>query len=175
MLSSARKYGLRINFDLHTIPGSQNGYNHSGTLGQVNVLNVIMGVADAQRALYYIPSSSNSFRSPSTSTASNHKRSARRARSGRISSHPRASPFPPSLPPLFRGNSRCHFASYLEAHNSIPNITGYGAGNGHLISIHDGFEGVAAYAGFLSSSDRITLDTHTHRTLSSTSSRAHRD
>lgn len=26
----ARKYGLRINLDLHTAPGSQNGYNHSG-------------------------------------------------------------------------------------------------------------------------------------------------
>jgi glucan 1,3-beta-glucosidase len=32
----ARKYGLRINLDLHTMPGSQNGYNHSGKLGTVN-------------------------------------------------------------------------------------------------------------------------------------------
>ncbi len=24
----ARKYGIRINMDLHTIPGSQNGWNH---------------------------------------------------------------------------------------------------------------------------------------------------
>ena len=26
----ARKYGLRINLDLHAVPGSQNGYNHVG-------------------------------------------------------------------------------------------------------------------------------------------------
>jgi glucan 1,3-beta-glucosidase len=29
----ARKYGIRINLDLHTAPGSHNGYNHSGMLG----------------------------------------------------------------------------------------------------------------------------------------------
>ncbi len=28
----ARKYGLRINLDLHAVPGSQNGYNHSAVL-----------------------------------------------------------------------------------------------------------------------------------------------
>jgi hypothetical protein len=30
------------------------GYNHSGKFGQVNFLNGIMGVANAQRALDYI-------------------------------------------------------------------------------------------------------------------------
>ncbi len=28
-----RKYGIRINLDLHTAPGSQNGWNHSGKIG----------------------------------------------------------------------------------------------------------------------------------------------
>ena len=89
----ARKYGLRVNIDLHTIPGSQNGeplfrieshrnretpppetkrphcyaflvtdfpspsllgYNHSGKSGDPNVLNGVMGIANAQRALNYI-------------------------------------------------------------------------------------------------------------------------
>lgn len=50
----ARKYGLRISLDLHTAPGSQNGYNHSGKSGQVNFLNGPMGVANAQRMLDYI-------------------------------------------------------------------------------------------------------------------------
>lgn len=75
----ARKYGIRINLDLHTIPGSQNGqsptalfvpsstmeqpdscaavgtgYNHSGKLGEINFLNGPMGVANAERALEYI-------------------------------------------------------------------------------------------------------------------------
>ena len=50
----ARKYGLRINLDLHAVPGSQNGYNHSGKLGQVNFMNGVMGYANAQRTLDYI-------------------------------------------------------------------------------------------------------------------------
>jgi glucan 1,3-beta-glucosidase len=50
----ARKYGLRIYLDLHTIPGSQNAFNHSGKQGQVNFLNGLMGIANAQRALDYI-------------------------------------------------------------------------------------------------------------------------
>ena len=50
----ARKYGLRINLDLHALPGSQNGWNHSGRSGTVNVLNGPMGLANAQRSLDYI-------------------------------------------------------------------------------------------------------------------------
>lgn len=38
----ARKYGLRVNLDLHAIPGSQNGWNHSGRTGGVNFLNGVM-------------------------------------------------------------------------------------------------------------------------------------
>jgi hypothetical protein len=30
------------------------GYNHSGKAGQPNLLNGVMGIANAQRALYYI-------------------------------------------------------------------------------------------------------------------------
>lgn len=50
----ARKYGLRINLDLHAVPGSQNGYNHSSKLGSINFLNGVMGIANAQRTLNYI-------------------------------------------------------------------------------------------------------------------------
>jgi len=50
----ARKYGLRINLDLHCLPGSQNGWNHSGKLGTTGVLNGVMGLANAQRSLDYI-------------------------------------------------------------------------------------------------------------------------
>ncbi|KAJ7624672.1 glycoside hydrolase superfamily [Roridomyces roridus] len=49
---------------------------------------------------------------------------------------------------------------YLEAHDMIRGITGYGEGNGPYISIHDGFDGVPNWAGFLQGSDRIILDTH---------------
>jgi aryl-phospho-beta-D-glucosidase BglC (GH1 family) len=53
----ARKYGLRINLDFHSHPGSQNGWNHSGLNGGplgVNWLNGVMGIANAQRSLDYI-------------------------------------------------------------------------------------------------------------------------
>lgn len=49
----ARKYGIRINLDFHAVPGSQNGWNHSGRLGSVNMLAGPMGLANAQRTLDY--------------------------------------------------------------------------------------------------------------------------
>lgn len=47
----ARKYGLRINLDLHGLPGSQNGWNHSGRLGAIGWLNGPDGQKNAQRSL----------------------------------------------------------------------------------------------------------------------------
>ncbi|CAD6499283.1 BgTH12-03403 [Blumeria graminis f. sp. triticale] len=47
----ARKYGLRINLDLHSLPGSQNGWNHSGRLGPIGWLNGTHGSLNAQRSL----------------------------------------------------------------------------------------------------------------------------
>jgi glucan 1,3-beta-glucosidase len=53
-LSWARKYGLRVNLDLHAIPGSQNGYNHSSKGGTANFLQGVMGYANYQRTRNYI-------------------------------------------------------------------------------------------------------------------------
>jgi glucan 1,3-beta-glucosidase len=47
----ARKHGLRINLDLHGIPGSQNGWNHSGRQGTIGWLNGTDGDLNAQRSL----------------------------------------------------------------------------------------------------------------------------
>ncbi|KAI1078113.1 glycoside hydrolase family 5 protein [Whalleya microplaca] len=47
----ARKYGLRVNLDLHALPGSQNGWNHSGRQGVVNWLNGTDGSLNRQRSL----------------------------------------------------------------------------------------------------------------------------
>lgn len=46
-----RKYGLRVNLDLHGIPGSQNGWNHSGRQGPIGWLNGTDGELNAQRSL----------------------------------------------------------------------------------------------------------------------------
>ena len=47
----ARKYGLRVNLDLHGLPGSQNGWNHSGRQGPIGWLNGTDGDINAQRSL----------------------------------------------------------------------------------------------------------------------------
>ncbi len=50
----ACKYGLRVFLELHTVPGSQNGFDDSGHLGTVNFLNGYMGIANAQWTMDYI-------------------------------------------------------------------------------------------------------------------------
>ena len=47
----ARKYGLRVKLDLHGVPGSQNGWNHSGKQGKVDWLTGPDGPTNAQRTL----------------------------------------------------------------------------------------------------------------------------
>ena len=47
----ARKYGLRINLDLHGAPGSQNGWNHSGHQGVIGWLNGTDGDLNGQRTI----------------------------------------------------------------------------------------------------------------------------
>jgi glucan 1,3-beta-glucosidase len=47
----ARQNGLRVNLDLHGLPGSQNGMNHSGRQGLVGWLNGTDGDLNAQRSL----------------------------------------------------------------------------------------------------------------------------
>ncbi|QVM07261.1 hypothetical protein D8B26_001964 [Coccidioides posadasii str. Silveira] len=46
-----RKYGLRVSLDLHGLPGSQNGWNHSGRHGAIGWLNGPDGDKNAQRSL----------------------------------------------------------------------------------------------------------------------------
>ncbi|KAJ7086334.1 glycoside hydrolase family 5 protein [Mycena belliarum] len=141
LLGWARKYGLRVNLDLHTIPGSQNGYNHSGKLGQVNFLNGVMGVANAQRALDYIRIITEFITQPEWADV--------------------VPQFGIMNEALMSAIGRAQLTSfYLQAHNMIRGITGVGAGHGPFISIHDGFQGVSSWAGFLPGSDRVILDTH---------------
>ncbi|KIW01817.1 uncharacterized protein PV09_06670 [Verruconis gallopava] len=47
----ARKYGLRVSLDLHAVPGSQNGWNHSGRQGSVDWIVGPDGALNAQRSL----------------------------------------------------------------------------------------------------------------------------
>ncbi|MCJ1377465.1 hypothetical protein MMC17_000560 [Xylographa soralifera] len=47
----ARKYGLRVNLDLHAVPGSQNGWNHSGRQGAIGWINGTDGSLNLQRSI----------------------------------------------------------------------------------------------------------------------------
>lgn len=47
----ARKYGLRVKLDLHSVPGGANGWNHSGRLGPIGWLNGPDGDLNGQRTL----------------------------------------------------------------------------------------------------------------------------
>ncbi|KAG9248042.1 beta-glucosidase 6 [Calycina marina] len=47
----ARKHGLRINLDVHGLPGSQNGWNHSGRQGSIGWLSGDDGTMNANRSL----------------------------------------------------------------------------------------------------------------------------
>ena len=47
----ARKYGLRVNLDMHGLPGSQNGWNHSGRQGVIGWMNGTDGDLNVQRSL----------------------------------------------------------------------------------------------------------------------------
>ncbi|OZJ01521.1 hypothetical protein BZG36_05463 [Bifiguratus adelaidae] len=48
-LNWARKYGIRVMIDLHTAPGSQNGFNHSGHSGKIGFLKGVSGTTNGNR------------------------------------------------------------------------------------------------------------------------------
>ncbi|KAJ7490343.1 glycoside hydrolase family 5 protein [Mycena galericulata] len=148
VLGWARKYGLRVRLFVDSFgwtefssQGSQNGLNHSGRLAPVNFLNGNMGMANAERTMYYI----------------------------RVLTEFIAQTAYRDLIPVFGiinepllgiiGKDQLT-SFYLEAHTVIRGITGYGEGNGPYIAIHDGFQSLASWADFLQGSDRIMLDTH---------------
>ena len=60
----ARKHGLRVNLDLHGLPGSQNGWNHSGRQGAIGWMNGTDGDLNVQRSLEVHDSLSQFFAQP---------------------------------------------------------------------------------------------------------------
>ncbi|KAK7017753.1 glycoside hydrolase family 5 protein [Favolaschia claudopus] len=139
LLHWARKYGIRVNLDLHAVPGSQNGYNHSGKSGQINFLNGIMGIANAQRTLDYIRIITEFVSQPEWQDVVQMFGIVNEAR------------------PIKIGMDQMS-AFYLEAHNMMRSITGIG--KGPYISMHDGFMGLSKWEGFLPGADRMVIDTH---------------
>ncbi|KIM27158.1 glycoside hydrolase family 5 protein [Serendipita vermifera MAFF 305830] len=150
----ARKYGLRINLDLHAVPGSQNGWNHSGKLGDINFLRGVMGVANAQRTLDYIRILAEFISQPEYKDV---------IPFFGILNEPQASGGGDSgyMP---KESLR---AFYAEAYKIIRTAGGSGAGNGPVISFHDGYYGFGDWTGFLAGADRVGLDSHPYMVFSS--------
>lgn len=136
----ARKYGLRVELDLHTVPGSQNGLNHSGRLGGINFLNGVMGIVNAQRTLNVIRILTETINRPEY----------RHVILFNIVNEAYVSTIGPQAIREF----------YLEAYQIMRNITGYGADKGPFMIIHDGFIGLDTWNGFLTGADRLGLESH---------------
>ncbi|KAG5717966.1 putative glucan 1,3-beta-glucosidase D [Termitomyces sp. T112] len=137
----ARKYGIRINLDLHAAPGSQNGWNHSGRLGTINVLNGPMGYANAQRTLDYIRILAEFISQPQYSSV---------VTMFGILNEPQG--------PTVGQDALARF--YMEAYNIVRNAGGIGENKGPFISFHDGFLPRSQWAGEFPNADRMSIDTH---------------
>ncbi|KAG6814282.1 hypothetical protein H0H92_013407 [Tricholoma furcatifolium] len=137
----ARKYGIRINLDLHAVPGSQNGWNHSGRLGTINFLNGPMGYANAQRTLDYIRIIAEFISQPQYSNV---------VSMFGILNEPQGSTIGQENLEVF----------YMQAYDIVRNAGGLGENNGPFISFHDGFFPRSSWAGVYPNADRMSIDTH---------------
>ncbi|KAF9269496.1 glycoside hydrolase [Marasmius fiardii PR-910] len=137
----SRKYGLRINLDLHTVPGSQNDWNHSGRRGSVNFLHGPMGWANAQRTLEIVRTiaefiSQKEYRDVVTMFG--------------FINEPRA---------VIIGQDPIA-SFYAQAYKVIREASGQGEGNGPWVAFHDAMMTKYDWKGFLHGGDRIALDSH---------------
>ncbi|KAI7887242.1 glycoside hydrolase [Lichtheimia hyalospora FSU 10163] len=139
----ARKYGLRVMVELHTAPGSQNGWNHSGRYGQVRWLNGTEGEHNAELTLQVVKKMTEFFSKPEWS---------------------HVTPVFGVLnePAIFRLERERVEQWYHQSHDAIRNITGND--KGPMLTYHDGFLGMNAWNGFFKdpSFNRVILETHTY-------------
>lgn len=143
----ARKYGLRINLDMHTAPGSQNGWNHSGKLGVVGMLESYMGVANSQRHLDYVRTIAQFVSQPEFAPV---------VQMLNFLNEPRGNEIGGGVVGSF----------YRQAYETIRSVTGIGEGKGAIVSIHDAFISTPAnWYGFLAGADRLSLDQHSYITF----------
>ncbi|KAF9908828.1 hypothetical protein EC991_009346 [Linnemannia zychae] len=135
----ARKHGIRVMVELHGAPGSQNGWNHSGRVGQIRWLNGTDGAMNAQRTLPYLRQMATFFSSPD---------------------YAHVSPIMGMLnePAAFLIGGDQVMDWYKQAFATVRQATG--PGKGPWAIIHDGFLGLEAFGGFMPKSDRLMIDSH---------------
>ncbi|KAJ2932064.1 hypothetical protein H1R20_g5031, partial [Candolleomyces eurysporus] len=141
VLQWCRKYGLRVNLALYSVPGSANGETMGGKWGQIEFLSGAMGIANAQCTLYYI-----------------------RVLAEFIS----RSEWKNVVPMLSIVNSPAYRAIgveqlrsfYNEAYRVVREATGYGTGNGPYLVMFDGGDSSSGIFrnNFMSGADRVILE-----------------
>ncbi|KAJ2913953.1 hypothetical protein MD484_g6462, partial [Candolleomyces efflorescens] len=141
VLQWCRKYGLRVNLVLYSVPGSANGGTTGGKWGQLHFLSGVMGIANAQRTLYYIRVLAEFI------------------------SRPEWTNVVPMLTivhsPVYRAMGIDQMRNfYNEAYRTVREAAGYGAGNGPYLVMFDGTDSSSGIFedGFMSGADRVILE-----------------
>ncbi|KAH6905128.1 exo-beta-1,3-glucanase [Coprinopsis sp. MPI-PUGE-AT-0042] len=143
----ARKYGLRIYLDLHALPGSQNGLNHSARMRNVGFLHGNMGIANGQRALSYLRVFTQFISQPQYRDVIG---------IFGIVNEPES-----RSDALYGGIGQDVLRSwYLEAYRVIREVSGFGEGNGPYIAVGDGFRSALEWEGLMPGADRFIMDIH---------------
>ncbi|KAK3316138.1 glucan 1,3-beta-glucosidase 2 [Apodospora peruviana] len=133
----ARKYGLRINLDLHGLPGSQNGWNHSGRQGAINWLDGPDGATNAQRSLDIHDRLSKFFAQSRYKNIISHYG---------LANEPKMTDL--SVPAVLQWTQTAHD---LVRKNGITDA---------VVVFGDGFRGLGKWQGELQGNPRMALDVH---------------
>ncbi|KAI8340626.1 glycoside hydrolase superfamily [Chlamydoabsidia padenii] len=140
----ARKYGLRVMVELHTAPGSQNGWNHSGRMGSVGFLNGTHGDENAAATLEVVKELVTFFSKPEWA--------------------PVATLFGVlNEPAIYRLDKSRVQKWYQDSYDSLRNGNNT-TDNGPWLTYHEGFLGLSSWNGFFNNNHykRTILETHTY-------------
>ncbi|SAM06115.1 hypothetical protein [Absidia glauca] len=147
----ARKYGLRVMVELHTAPGSQNGWNHSGRSGEIRFLNGENGQLYAEDTMRVVKDIVTFFNT-------NPKDDSSEKQGGNAWSH--VVPIfgvlnEPAMMTIKKEDAK---QWYRDSYAAIRNITG--SQKGPVLSYHEGFLGLTPWKDFFKGFDRVILETH---------------
>jgi glucan 1,3-beta-glucosidase len=132
-----RRYGLRVNLDVHGLPGSQNGWNHSGRLGPLNWLNGTDGALNAKRSLEIHDRLSKFFAQPRYKNVISHYG---------LANEPKMTALPPQDVLKWTED-----AYALVRKNGVSDA---------IVVFGDGFRGLHNWQGELTNLDNAALDVH---------------
>ncbi|KAI8335875.1 glycoside hydrolase superfamily [Chlamydoabsidia padenii] len=163
----ARKYGLRVMVELHTAPGSQNGWNHSGRAGNVGWLNGEHGQEYADETMRVVQAIITFFMTQPKDAVAPQDAAADERKDNNITVHATSGNPWSHVVPMFGVLNEPALMMiedepakqwYRDAQATIRNITGHQ--NGPILSYHDGFLGLSPWKGFFKDFDRAFLETH---------------